>query len=204
MFKDRFGKWFAVSVLIGMAITLIWGVWSLQSQKQLAQDVIRLHVIAASNRTEDQALKLKVRDAVLLETQQWLADIQDPVVAQEVLRTHLGDLRHCAQETIAANGYSYDVDALLTQERYPTRDYGTFALPGGEYMSLRIVIDEGAGYNWWCVVFPPLCTATVVANGEETSLSETNMGLITQKNENYVLKFKSIEVWESLRAKWSK
>ena len=203
MFKDRFGKWIAISLLVGTAMTLIWGVWSLQSQNQLAQDVIRLHVIAASDRREDQALKLKVRDAVLAETQKWLTDIKNSAEAEKVLRSHLAELRSCAQETVVEQGYSYSVDALLTQERYPTRDYGTFALPGGEYMSLRIVIDEGAGHNWWCVVFPPLCTATVV-DQEETQLSESDMGLITQKDKNYVLKFKSIEVWESLAAKWTK
>ena len=203
MIKVTWHKWIAVSVLIGLALAVLWGMWSLRQQQQLAGEVIRLHVIAASDSAEDQQLKLRVRDVVLDEAEQWLKGADSREEAETILRTHLMDLRNLAEETVNQEGYDYEVEAWLTPEKYPTRDYGTFALPGGEYLSLRVILGEGEGHNWWCVVFPPLCTAAASGTMEqaaaEAGLSEESLGLITQADEGYVLRFKSIELWE----KWT-
>ena len=150
-------KWLAAALLAFFALALVWGMWSLQSQQHLAGEVIRLHVIADSDSAEDQRLKLRVRDAVLEQAEQWLQGVEDRDAAEEILRTRLMDLRDLAAEVVRSAGYAYEVDAWLTPETYPTRDYGAFSLPGGKYLSLRIVIGEGEGHNWWCVVYPPLC-----------------------------------------------
>lgn len=204
----RLGKWIAVSLLVGLAISLLWGVWSLQRQQALAQEVIRLHVIAASDSDADQALKLQVRDAVLAQATDWLAGTTDRDEAEDILRTHLAELRDTAQATVQLQGGEDVVEAWLTPESYPTRDYGSFALPGGEYLSLRIIIGEGAGHNWWCVVFPPLCTTAAAGDMEEAArdagLSEDDVALITRSDEGYTLKFKSIELWEQWTAGWKK
>ena len=185
----RLGKWIAVSLLVGLAISLLWGVWSLQRQQALAQEVIRLHVIAASDSDADQALKLQVRDAVLAQATDWLAGTTDRDEAEDILRTHLAELRDTAQATVQLQGCA-------------------FALPGGEYLSLRIIIGEGAGHNWWCVVFPPLCTTAAAGDMEEAArdagLSEDDVALITRSDEGYTLKFKSIELWEQWTAGWKK
>ena len=202
----RLGKWIAVSLLVGLAISLLWGVWSLQRQQALAQEVIRLHVIAASDSDADQALKLQVRDAVLAQATDWLAGTTDRDEAEDILRTHLAELRDTAQATVQLQGGEDVVEAWLTPESYPTRDYGAFALPGGEYLSLRIIIGEGAGHNWWCVVFPPLCTAAssdVAQTAMAAGLTEDQVGLITEESEGYVLKFKAVELWEELRARFA-
>ncbi|MCB7514348.1 stage II sporulation protein R [bacterium 210917-SL.2.15] len=202
----RLGKWIAVSLLVGLAISLLWGVWALQRQQALAQEVIRLHVIAASDSDADQALKLQVRDAVLAQATDWLAGTTDRDEAENILRTHLAELRDTAQATVQSQGCGDAVEAWLTPETYPTRDYGAFALPGGEYLSLRIIIGEGAGHNWWCVVFPPLCTTAATGDMEEAAqdagLSEEDVALITRSDEGYILKFKSIELWEQWAAGW--
>ena len=204
----RLGKWIAVSLLVGLAISLLWGVWSLQRQQALAQEVIRLHVIAASDSDADQALKLQVRDAVLAQATDWLAGTTDRDEAEDILRTHLAELRDTAQATVQLQGCEDVVEAWLTPESYPTRDYGAFALPGGEYLSLRIIIGEGAGHNWWCVVFPPLCTTAAAGDMEEAArdagLSEDDVALITRSDEGYTLKFKSLELWEQWTAGWKK
>ena len=140
------------ALLAGLAVSLLWGMWSLQRQQALADEVIRLHVIAASDSTADQQLKLQVRDAVLEEASCWIDSAHSQAEAEECLRQHLPALQTAAAETVSAAGYDYTVEALLAPETYPTRDYGTFALPGGEYLSLRVIIGEGAGHNWWCVV----------------------------------------------------
>lgn len=206
MAKARIYHWIAVSLLVGTAVSLLWGMWSLQRQQRLSDEVIRLHVIASSDSQEDQQLKLQVRDAVLAKASLWLDGTEDRDAAETVLRTHLTELRDTAEETVAQAGYDYSVETWLTPETYPTRDYGTFALPGGDYLSLRVIIGEGEGHNWWCVVFPPLCTATVTEemaeDARDAGLSENDIALMTQSDRGYVLKFKSIELWETWTARW--
>ena len=193
----RLGKWIAVSLLVGLAISLLWGVWS------LAQEVIRLHVIAASDSDADQALKLQVRDAVLAQATDWLAGTTDRDEAEDILRTHLAELRDTAQATVQLQGCEDVVEAWLTPESYPTRDYGAFALPGGEYLSLRIIIGEGAGHNWWCVIFPSLCvpaTADGFADAAAAGgFTDAEISLMTRANGAYVVKFRSLELLQALK-----
>lgn len=206
MHTNRWLKWVSVSLMMGLAAALVWGIWSLNCQQRLAGDVIRLHVIAQSDSAEDQALKLQVRDTVLEQATQWLDGVKDRDQAEGILRTHLMDLRDLAEQTVHSEGFDYEVDAWLSPETYPTRDYGTFALPGGEYMSLRIVIGEGEGHNWWCVVYPPLCTASAVGEMEEKAadagISEGEIGLMTRSDQRYTVAFKSIELWEKWTGAW--
>ena len=105
-------------------------------------------------------------------------------------------------EEIAAQGSRYTVSAGLEETEFPTREYDGFALPSGEYLALRVVIGEGAGKNWWCVVFPPLCT-TAACDFQETAVSgglgEEDLSLITEEDGGYVLRFRAVELWEGLR-----
>ena len=107
-----------------------------------------------------------------------------------------------AAEEIAAQGGRYTVSAGLEETEFPTREYDGFALPSGEYLALRVVIGEGAGKNWWCVVFPPLCT-TAACDFQETAVSgglgEEDLSLITEEDGGYVLRFRAVELWEGLR-----
>lgn len=205
MIKERLYRWIAVSLLLGTAVSLLWGLWALQRQQSLADGVIRLHVIAASDADADQQLKLQVRDAVLEQATVWLDGTEDRGEAERVLRTHLPQLQKTAEETVRRAGGSCDVTATLSQETYPTRDYGAFALPGGDYLSLRVILGEGAGRNWWCVVFPPLCSAVsmedLTAEAAGAGLSEEDLALITQADGGYVIQFKSIELWERWTAR---
>ena len=131
-------------------------VMPVNGEEQIYSDLIRLHVIANSDSDEDQALKLKVRDAILEETKA-LGLGEDKQCAEGVLNANLGRLESAAKKVIEAEGYTYDVSASLGQEKYPERSYEDFVLPAGSYTSLRIIIGEGAGHNWWCVLYPNLC-----------------------------------------------
>ena len=99
-------------------------------------------------------------------------------------------------------GSGYDVTVSLGPETYGTRDYASFSLPAGTYPSLRVQIGEAAGKNWWCVVFPPLCT-TAACDFQETAVSgglgEEDLSLITEEDGGYVLRFRAVELWEGLR-----
>ena len=158
------------ALLLAVAAALLWGACTLQRQDALEQKVIRLHVIANSDSEADQALKLRVRDRVLVLTEDILRQSGDMEEARQRLAEALPRLQQTAAEEIAAQGSRYTVSAGLEETEFPTREYDGFALPSGEYLALRVVIGEGAGKNWWCVVFPPLCT-TAACDFQETAVS---------------------------------
>ena len=189
---------------LGLAAALIWGNVSLHRQQALADRVVRLHILANSDSDEDQALKLQVRDRVLDRAAEILTESADRAAAERALRAALPELESLAADEIALRGYDYPVTAELADTAFPTREYDGFALPAGRYLALRLVIGAGEGHNWWCVVFPPLCTAVssdLAQTAMAAGLTEDDVQLITESESVYVLKFKSIELWESLRAR---
>lgn len=188
---------------LGLAAALIWGNASLHRQQALADRVVRLHILANSDSDEDQALKLQVRDRVLDRAAEILEASEDRAAAERALRAALPELESLAADEIARCGYDYPVTAELADTAFPTREYDGFALPAGRYLALRLVIGAGEGHNWWCVVFPPLCTAVssdLAQTAMAAGLTEDDVQLITESENGYVLKFKSIELWEALRA----
>ena len=180
------------ALLLAVAAALLWGACTLQRQDALEQKVIRLHVIANSDNEADQALKLRVRDRVLVLTEDILRQSGDMEEARQRLAEALPRLQQTAAEEIAAQGSHYAVSTALKETEFPTR----------EYLALRVVIGEGAGKNWWCVVFPPLCT-TAACDFQETAVSgglgEEDLSLITEEDGGYVLRFRAVELWEGLR-----
>lgn len=202
--KKRLKVW-EIGLLVGMILILAYGAAALQTQEALADKVVRLHVLAHSDSEEDQALKLEVRDAVLQEAEELLEYAADRKEAEGLLRGQLLEFERTAAETIRSAGYDYPVTVELTDTRFPTRQYDGFALPAGEYLALRVLIGDAEGQNWWCVVFPPLCTAAVTDFSEtaaEAGLSDEEVSLITEERAGYVVKFKVIELWNDLKARW--
>lgn len=198
-------KFFEIALLIGLAVFLTSGALALRTQDELADKVVRLHVLANSDSEEDQALKLRVRDAVLEQATAILEQSADRREAESRLRGQLLELERIAAKEIAAEGYDYPVTVNLENTDFPTKEYDGFTLPAGEYLALRVIIGEGKGRNWWCVVFPPLCTAAsadVPASALAAGFSEEEVRLITEENQGYVLKFKAVEWWETLKEKW--
>ena len=198
-------KFFEIALLIGLAVFLTSGALALRTQDELADKVVRLHVLANSDSEEDQALKLRVRDAVLEQATAILEQSADRREAESRLRGQLLELERIAAKEIAAEGYDYPVTVNLENTDFPTKEYDGFTLPAGEYLALRVIIGEGKGQNWWCVVFPPLCTAAsadVPASALAAGFSEEEVSLITEETQGYVLKFKAVEWWETLKEKW--
>ena len=191
-----------LTLMIVAALALTSGAVALHTQSQLAEKVVRLHVLANSDSEEDQALKLKVRDAVLEQATETLRGADSQAEASRRLTDILPELEETARAVITANGYDYGVRAELAETSFPTKEYDGFALPAGEYLALRVVIGAGEGRNWWCVVYPPLCTAAacelegVALDGGMTA---DDLSLMTGENAGYVLRFRSLELWERLR-----
>lgn len=203
MVKNRKSlKIIEISLAIGLLFAVAWGAFSLHSQQELSDKVVRLHILANSDSDADQQLKLEVRDKVLARASELLQDTGDRGEAEKLLRKDLPNLQTIAEQEIHAEGYDYPVTAELKETAFPTKEYDGFTLPAGEYLALRIIIGEGEGHNWWCVLFPPLCTqetTDVASTAMAAGLSEDDIRLITEENNGYVLKFKSIELWEKLR-----
>lgn len=193
-----------IILLLVLAVFLASGASAVQTQDELAEKVVRLHVLANSDSEEDQALKLQVRDAVLSRAEYLLEAASDRKEAEGILRGQLLEFESVARETIREAGYDYPVSVELMDTEFPTKRYTGFVLPAGEYLALRVLIGEAEGQNWWCVVYPPLCAA-VSMNVPVTALaigfSEEEIGLITEENPRYELKFKTVELWETLRQK---
>ena len=187
-------------VALGAALTL--GTWLSGTQGALAESVVRLHVIANSDSQADQALKLEVRDAVLEESGAFLsASTVEEARAQ--LTAALPRLEETARAALRRAGCGDEVKVTLEENCwFPTKEYGDFALPAGEYTALRVVIGQGGGRNWWCVLFPPLCLGAVSESVEETAaaagLSQDQISLISGEDQGYVVRFRLLEWWDSL------
>ena len=192
--------------MLGLAIALLAGAWLGGEQTALADKVVRLHVIANSDSAEDQALKLAVRDEILAQSSDLFIQGTTADEAAEVLTANLSQLATVGGEVVGEWGYDYPVTVSLEDEVwFPTKEYADFSLPAGAYRALRIVIGEGGGENWWCVVFPPLCLGSVTETTTQTAamggFDEDEISLITGASEGYIIKFKALELLDSLAQK---
>ena len=129
----------------------------LSDRQRLREELIRLHVVANSDAQEDQIRKLQVRDAITRSLESDLGSITDVRQAEKYLREKLPYIQSVAEEALKAVGCDDGVAVSFCREAFDTRFYDTFALPAGVYNALRVVIEDGQGKNWWCVVFPGLC-----------------------------------------------
>ena len=140
--------------------------------RALRQDIVRLHVVANSDAPEDQAVKLQVRDAVLDTLQEGMADLTDPEKALAYAEEMIPKLTRRCNEVLLQAGFDETVRITVGPGEFPLRLYDTFRLPSGVYQALKVVIGEGQGRNWWCVVFPELCAGATSAEFVETAKLE--------------------------------
>ena len=172
--------------------------------------LIRFHVIANSDSDKDQKLKLKVRDEVISYLQPKLENSNSIEESEKIIKNEYKTLENISKKVISKNGYNYTVKVGLEYSNFPAKQYSSVVLPAGKYKALRIIIGEGKGKNWWCVMFPPLFFVDD-QNGiidEKTDkklkevLTEEEYDLIMAKNKNEVknleFKFKITEVFQNI------
>ena len=135
--------------------------------REIQEDVLRLHILANSDSEEDQAVKLKVRDRILLESGELFNTVGDKSSAQEKAAENTDKVEQIAKEVLAEEGFSYPVTAKVTRQFFDTRVYDGFTMPAGRYDSLQVILGEGAGRNWWCVLYPPLCISAAEKTQEK-------------------------------------
>ena len=179
--------------LLITTLTLIFALMLLcviptEAEGAIYDDTVRLHILANSDSAKDQELKLFLRDELLSEYGEALSYNGSAEEARRALAEMLPEIEKFCKDLISKNGSSYSVKAMLSDEWYETREYGDIKLPEGRYTSLRIVIGEGEGQNWWCVMFPPLCLDAALADGVYTDAEDTLI------NQNYRVKFKLLEL----------
>lgn len=169
----------------------------LQAQSQrMADKIIRLHVVANSDTSADQAVKLAVRDAVLREAGRVLDGAEDP---KQAVAAQLPALEAAANAELQRQGSEDLARVSFRRELFPTREYDTFSLPSGVYDSLRVTIGQGEGHNWWCVIFPPLCAqAAGLSEQAVQALSDDDVRLVTESGGGYVVRFRLLELWDAL------
>ena len=184
-------------------ISIFLGLMPVHGENEVYDSVLRLHVLANSDTDVDQELKLKVRDAVLAESGDMFADCKTRDEAIEKLQNELPRIQEIAEKTIADEGYDYSVSVDFGDEEYPTRNYESFCFPSGTYLSLRIIIGEGEGQNWWCVLYPPMCLSAASKSNPEQAfvsvgLNKDQYSIITEtKKPTYKIRFRVLEVLEN-------
>lgn len=176
--KEKKKLVYIIGIIFGAATLLTGGEYlnRQKMQQEIAEKIIRFHVIANSDSKEDQELKLQVRDAVGGEMQLLLSGIENRMECEAVLRQNREQITETAERVITQAGYDYKVETFLKEVDFPVKSYGNYTFPAGAYEALEIVIGEGAGHNWWCVMYPNMCFSgsvyEVVDEDAKNSLKE--------------------------------
>ena len=156
-----------IAIISIMTISISGEVKKISAASEDYKDkLIRFHVIANSDSEEDQNLKLKVRDAIINYLQPKLLESESIEESELIIKKEYDELEKISKNIILENGYDYDVKVGIDYSKFPTKQYSNVVLPAGEYKALRIIIGEGKGKNWWCVLYPPLCLLDVQEESE--------------------------------------
>ena len=189
MQKSKFKVW-ELSLLIALCVSLCVGTWAQAKQSAISGSLVRLHVLAVSDDEKEQSIKLDVRDAVLEYISPCLDGAQSSDDAKRIINENLGGIKRAAES--AAQGRN--VTVTLSEEYYPTREYEGFSLPAGRYDSLRVILGNGEGHNWWCVVFPPRCVSAAEQQEALDAMSDDTRGIVAE-SDGYQIKFRIVELW---------
>ncbi|MBQ2971382.1 MAG: stage II sporulation protein R [Ruminococcus sp.] len=165
---------------------------------ELCEDVFRLHILANSDSSFDQQLKLSVRDEVIEKISPLYDEVENKEDAIAITKNNLSYIEEIAENVLTQDGASYDVRARVTNKFFDTRYYDDFTMPAGEYDTLEISIGEAKGRNWWCVMYPSLCVGASSKMSMSEDLSEDEFEVITSDDIEY--KFKIVEYFEKIRS----
>ena len=189
-----------LSVTVGIVVAILFSICSFaKTSEEIRSDVLRLHVIANSDTSVDQNLKLRLRDYILQEGKDIFNGSVNVENAVEKIEPVLPELEKSAKAFVNQAGFDYDVKISLSNEYFTTRTYETVTLPAGKYLALRVVIGSGEGHNWWCVMFPPMCVPAADKKDEiENVFSEKEIKLVESKPK-YEPRFMVVEIYEQLK-----
>lgn len=194
-------KFVKIFVPVFMSLVLFLGiaqpvVGAVKTSEQISNKVFRLHILANSDSTKDQNIKLMLKNYILENTQ----DIIGGKTLDEAIenaKNNTKEITDMCNEYLKTKGFDYKVKVNVVKEYFKTRVYDDFTLPAGKYNSLKIEIGEGKGHNWWCIVFPSVCLSACTESMDDY-LTDDEMSLVSN---TYSPKFKIVEIYESAKEK---
>lgn len=196
-------KWTEISVVFGLLFSIVFSIVSFGNEcKNIRSDVLRLHILANSDSEEDQQVKLAVRDVLLNCGSNVFSGKINLEDARQCLDLEKEMLVTAANKVLAENGFDYKARIYFAEEFFLTRTYEKYTLPAGNYLALKVILGEGNGHNWWCVMFPPLCIPAASENTDLNFFFDKNETHIIQSNPKYEIRFKIIEILEEIMNKY--
>lgn len=203
-------KW-ELALILSFFVTLTYASAAENTVNDIADNMVRLHIIANSNTDDDQALKLKVRDKVLIYVSNLIKDADSKQEVDGIIENSLSSINIVAEDEIRANGYNYNAVTTFEREYFPTKYYDNFKLPSGIYKGLKIKIANASGENWWCVVYPSICIGyasdfdeqfenpdiTFDKKIESAGITSDEKDFIT--GDDYEIKFKTAEIFANVK-----
>lgn len=190
---------FEASVFFSFFICVVFCLSFENNCQGIRESVLRLHIIADSDADEAQKLKYEVRDRILAEGTEIFKENGSISEVKQKAEENLPLLQKIAEDTVREYGYTYPVRAELTQCYFPTREYGSSVFPAGKYEALKIVLGEGEGQNWWCVMFPPICMPAACGSDELSDVLDENGLEIVTGPEKYRVRLWVVEKWYELK-----
>ncbi|MBQ7118170.1 MAG: stage II sporulation protein R [Clostridia bacterium] len=192
-----------ISALIALLFTVISTLSFESSCDGIREKVLRLHVIAASDSASDQSMKYAVRDELLRDGESIFRGSETLFQAEERIGASLDLLRRSAESTLKSLGCDYPVSVVLGRTYFPTRQYESITLPAGYYNAVKVIIGEGKGKNWWCVMFPPMCLPAAVKDSPSLDeiLTDTEEEIV-KGGKKYEIKFWFVEKYYELKEKF--
>ena len=183
-----------------LIFTLLFGSLSYtnDASNDISTKVLRMHVLANSNSINDQRLKIAVKNNILKSTQELFTDCDNLEESIEIAQSNTELIKASAQEVIKKYNKNYDVKVYVDNEFFDVREYNDFTLPSGNYNTVKIVIGEGKGKNWWCVMYPAVCISAC-SDDFDKALTKEEKKLITSKK--YIPKFKILEIINKIKNK---
>ena len=205
-----------ILLLSFITVGIIFASNSENTKSELADNLIRLHVVANSDSPEDQELKNHIKDEIIKYMKDELKGVRDIDKSREIINNNLKYIKSIAEDEIKRQGKDYDVNVSLGDYPFPTKVYSDISLPAGVYQALRVSIGEGVGQNWWCVLFPPLCFVDATRGAVSESFKEDLEEIIESDTDRYYIfaseksdakevsikfKFKLVEVFKDSKEK---
>lgn len=188
---------FLLTGVLILGITLIFAVMPTENDAAIYEDTLRLHILASSDSENDQRLKYEIRDKLLAKYGQLLSGADNAESAKERVEDLAPEIESDVEGWMRESGFDYGCEVDVGIEWYDTREYEDFTLPKGYYTSLRIMLGEAEGKNWWCVMYPPLCLdiATEDAPRDDAVVGYTKEEYTLITDGGYNVKFKILEVF---------
>ena len=198
--EDRATRTVILTVTLAFLLAVFLDSFSVFHQEcaQIQQEVLRLHILANSDREEDQALKLAVRDRILTDTGALFNCAENQADAREAALKNLGAVEEAARAALRAEGSDAPVQAEVVRMFFDTRVYNGFTMPAGWYDALRVVIGAGEGHNWWCVLYPPLCVSAAEKLPEEMERFSEEERALLESEPRYEVRFFLVELAEKI------